>query len=195
MESSGEMASLKDGKYMIGDGAELNWAGSKVAGGGHNGTIPVTSGSFTVTDGALSAGEFTIDMTGIKDLDLEDAEDNAKLVGHLKSDDFFNVEEYEQAMFEVTGAEPTAEAGATHTITGDMTIKGITNEISFPATVSQEGDAVTTVASFNIDRTRWKVKFRSKAFPEFANVAADKIISDEIKIEFSLTGEMAAAEQ
>lgn len=192
-EIESEETSMKDGKYMLGDDAKLMWEGSKAA-GTHNGTIGISSGSFEVSNGALSAGEFTVDMTSIVNNDLGDQETKDKLVGHLQSPDFFNVEEYNQATFKVKNVEASTEEGATHKITGDLTIKGITNEISFPATVSQEGDAISTVASFNIDRTRWEVKFRSPQFPEFANIAADKIISDEIKIEFSLTGSMAAAE-
>lgn len=178
-------ASLTEGTYTLADGNMLNWTGEKAA-YGHNGTVNVSEGSFEVKAGMLTAGSFTVDMTSIVNEDLESEEDKAKLVGHLMSDDFFGVEANPTATFVVKSVAASDAEGATHTITGDLTIKGKTNEISFPATVSQEGESITTTASFVIDRAKWDIKFNSPDFPDFANLAADKIISNDIKIEFSL---------
>jgi polyisoprenoid-binding protein YceI len=189
-EAPAEMpAGLADGEYMLASGSLLNWEGSKLA-GTHNGTINVQAGKFSVAGGALTGGSFTIDMNSINCLDLaEDAETKAKLEGHLKADDFFGVATYPTASFAITGVKASADAGATHEITGSLTIKDKTESITFPATVTQEGDAITTVASFVINRAKFDVRYGSASF--FDNLG-DKVISDEIKISFSLTASKGA---
>ena len=183
-------SALTDGAYRLADANMLTWEGSKAA-YGHTGTIAVSEGSFEVANGTISSGSFTIDMSTMTNTDIEADEDKAKLIGHLSSDDFFGVETYPTSTFVVKSVAASDAEGATHTITGDLTIKDKTNEISFPATISQEGDMITTTASFTIDRAKWDVKFNSPDFPDFANLAADKIISNDIKIEFSLVANKA----
>ena len=192
-EMTADAGSLKDGEYAVAEGSTLMWEGKKAA-YAHSGTIGVSSGSFSVAEGALTSGEFAIDMASIVNTDVTEEEDRKNLEVHLKSADFFDSEQFPSANFVVKGVKATTEEGATHEVTGDFTLKGKTNEITFPATVAQEGEAITVAASFTIDRTRWEVKFNSPQVPAFANLAADKIISDDIKVEFSLTANMASAE-
>jgi polyisoprenoid-binding protein YceI len=163
----------------------VKWTGKKLT-GEHFGKINISEGSLFVDGDQLSGGSFTIDMNTITVEDLTDAAQNKDLTDHLFSEDFFNVAQFNAANFEITGVEALAaadEAGNTHTISGNLTIKGITQGISFPAKVDNNEAGINASAKFNIDRTLWDIKFKSgKFFPELG----DKVISDEIGIELNL---------
>lgn len=167
------------------DASTLAWTGKKVT-GQHNGTIQISNGVFSVEDGNITAGNFAIDMTTIANNDLaEDAETQAKLLGHLSSPDFFNVAEHPTATFEITSvAALEGEAGATHNISGNLTIKGISKEITFPATVSMNGGSFSAEADFNIDRTEWDIRYGSGKFVEDLG---DKTIYDDINFKLALS--------
>lgn len=111
----------------------INWVGKKsFIPDQHNGTIKLSSGKLALENGKLVAGEFEIDMNSIVDEDLKKEDMNAKLVGHLKSDDFFAVETYPTAKFEITNVEVLeGNPSATHNITGNLTMRGTTKEITF----------------------------------------------------------------
>lgn len=163
--------------------SNLEWVGKKVT-GQHNGDVKLKSGSLTVSGDKITAGEFTIDMTSIRVLDL-DGEMNGKLLGHLKSDDFFSVEKNNTATFVLKSATPKkGENGANYVITGDLTIKGITNSISFPAKVVLSGSGFVANADFTIDRTKWDVRYGSGSFFEGLG---DKTIYDDIEFTLYLT--------
>lgn len=163
----------------------VKWTGKKLT-GEHFGKINISEGSLFVDGDQLSGGSFTIDMNTITVEDLTDAAQNKDLTDHLFSEDFFNVAQFNTANFEITGVEALAaadEAGNTHTISGNLTIKGITQGISFPAKVANNEAGINASAKFNIDRTLWDIKYRSgKIFPEIG----DKVIYDEIGIELNL---------
>lgn len=163
----------------------VKWTGKKLT-GEHFGKINISEGSLFVDGDQLSGGSFTIDMNTITVEDLTDAAQNKDLTDHLFSEDFFNVAQFNAANFEITGVEALAaadEAGNTHTISGNLTIKGITQGISFPAKVDNNEAGINASAKFNIDRTLWDIKYKSgKFFPELG----DKVISDEIGIELNL---------
>jgi polyisoprenoid-binding protein YceI len=163
----------------------VKWTGKKLT-GEHFGKINISEGSLFVDGYQLSCGSFTIDMNTITVEDLTDAAQNKDLTDHLFSEDFFNVAQFNAANFEITGVEALAaadEAGNTHTISGNLTIKGITQGISFPAKVDNNEVGINASAKFNIDRTLWDIKYKSgKFFPELG----DKVISDEIGIELNL---------
>ena len=108
--------------------SSVEWLGEKI-GGEHEGTIQVKSGYFELKNDKIVAGDFVVDMTTITNTDLEDEGYNQKLVGHLKSDDFFGVEKFPTANFVIT--ESTKFSDGKATITGDITIKGKTESISF----------------------------------------------------------------
>ena len=174
------------------DGSTLAWIGKKVT-GQHDGTIQISNGVFSVENGNITAGNFAIDMTTIANNDLaEDAETQAKLLGHLSSPDFFNVAEHPTATFEITSvAAATGDAsGATHNISGNLTIKGITKEITFPATVSMDGGNFKAEADFNIDRTEWDIRYGSGKFFEDLG---DKTIYDDINLKLALSASSASA--
>ncbi len=152
----------------------VNWKGSKPT-GEHYGTVKVKSGFFTVENKNIVAGEFEIDMNSIVDLDMPaDSESNAKLVGHLKSDDFFGVEKYPVALFKVTSTEIK---GNQTLIKGDLKIKEKTHPVSFLATVSHDANLLTLKSeTFKIDRSKWDIKFKSKSF--FSDLGDQFIYND-----------------
>ncbi|CAN5179889.1 YceI family protein [soil metagenome] len=157
----------------------LNWLAKKVT-GQHDGTVDVKSGSLTVNGDKITGGDFVLDMTTIKVVDIKDAETNAKLVGHLNSDDFFSVTTHQEAIFKITNVVAKAgKDGATHEITGNLTIKGITNSITFPAKVTLQKSGFIASAKFSIDRTKWDVKYGSGM--------GDKAIYDDVEFNLYLT--------
>lgn len=161
--------------------SSIAWQGFKPT-GKHNGTINIADGSFDVTDGKIASGSFTIDMNSIVDLDIPAEEKgNAKLVGHLKSADFFDVEKFPTATFEVTGLE---ESEGKTMLSGNLTLKEKTNNITFPVSVSNDGNTLMlTSETFTIDRSKWDVKYGSKSF--FDNLG-DKFINDDIELTVSV---------
>ena len=153
----------------------VKWLGKKVT-GQHSGTISIKEGSLDVNKGKVTGGKVVIDMNSIVDTDLTDAAWNAKLVGHLKSDDFFGVATYPTAELVVTKVEGT-------TFTGNLTIKGITNPVSFTAASAKEGGNTVYKGTLTIDRSKFNVKYGSKSF--FDNLG-DKVIYDEFTLDFNL---------
>jgi polyisoprenoid-binding protein YceI len=153
----------------------VKWDAKKVT-GEHNGTVGLSGGSLTVDGGKVTGGSFEIDMTSIKCVDLTDAGYNAKLIGHLKSEDFFSVEKNPKAAFKITKVEGS-------NITGDMTIKGITQSITFPATVTVVKGIASATAKIVLDRTKWDIRYGSKKF--FESIG-DKAIYDDFTIDLTL---------
>jgi len=176
------------------ENSQLEWQGWKPT-GTHNGTVNITSGTLMVNDQQLVGGSFEIDMTSITVLDIEDPEYNAKLRGHLTSADFFEVETYPIATFEITEVEPidsetidsNKEKGdivPNHAITGNLTMKGITKSITFNAAIGVSSTKlIAETNQFFIDRAEWNVQYGSKTF--FDDLK-DKFINDEMGITINL---------
>lgn len=162
--------------------SKVEWIGKKVT-GQHNGTVALKSGSLTYDGGKLTGGSFTVDMTSIACEDLE-GEYKGKLEGHLKSDDFFGVEKYPTATFKI--AKVKSLGAGKYTVTGDLTIKGKTESIEFPAQLVEANGKVTGVASLTIDRSKFDVRYGSGSF--FDDLG-DKTIYDD----FELTVNIVAA--
>jgi polyisoprenoid-binding protein YceI len=178
----------KTGKVMTVDieKSTVNWLGKKVT-GQHDGTIKLAKGEFTVDNGKVTGGKFEMDMNSIVNVDLTDAALNAKLTGHLKSDDFFGTAKFPVSKFEITKVDALNDPnkpGMNSTITGNLTIKDITKSISFPAEIRIENGVLNAKADFDIDRTEWNVKYGSGKF--FENLG-DKMISDNFNLKLSLT--------
>ena len=168
----------------------INWVGSK-PGGEHMGTVQLTSGELSVNGENLTSGEFVLDMTTITDTDLE-GEKKAKLEGHLKTGDFFEVEKFPTASFEITGVEATTETpDATHHITGNLTMKGVTKSVTLPAKVEMtEEGLMASTPKFTINRTEWDITYKSGIL----GVAKDKAIHDEIGLQIELAAAPQVAE-
>lgn len=167
--------------HVAGAQSQLSWTGRKVT-GAHNGTIGIKAGILELTNGQLTGGNFTIDTTSIKILDITDPATNAQFAGHLFSADFFATDKYPEASFTITRID-AKEAGKP-VITGDLTIKDITHPVSFPATVVINGNTLTAVGKTRIDRTLYDMKFRSGNF--FTNLG-DTLIYNEFELEIQLT--------
>ncbi|HMI03271.1 MAG TPA: YceI family protein [Pedobacter sp.] len=160
--------------------SDISWTGRKVT-GAHNGTIDIKAGSLEVNDGKLKAGSFSIDTTSIKILDITDPATNTQFSGHLFSEDFFATDRFPEAKFEITGV---AETGDSSQITGNLTIKGITHPVSFPADVNITKESITASGKILVDRTRYDMKFRSGNF--FLNLG-DTLIYNEFELDVKLT--------
>lgn len=163
--------------------SNIDWLGKKVL-GQHNGSIKLAGGTVVTNGKAPVGGNFTIDMKSISNKDL-DAENGGKLLGHLKSDDFFGVDKYPTAQFVATGITPAGNGIVN--VTGNLTIKGITNPISFPASYQINGNTLTATAKeVKVDRTKYNIKYGSKSF--FESIG-DKAINDEFTLDITLVAE------
>lgn len=158
--------------------SSVNWLAKKVT-GQHNGTITISNGTLSLANDKIVGGKFEIDMNTIVNVDLQ-GEWNTKLVGHLKSDDFFSVAKNPTAKLDITKVE-TKDNNTI--INGKLTIKGITQDISFPASVSKKGNVVVAIATIRIDRTKYDIKYGSKSFIEGIG---DKAIDDEFELQVNL---------
>ncbi|RPH32577.1 MAG: YceI family protein [Bacteroidales bacterium] len=161
------------------DKSELKWVGKKVT-GQHNGKVKLADGVLAINNNKITSGTFSIDMKSITDDDLTDAGYNQKLVGHLKSDDFFGVEKFPTATLLLT--ESVAFENSSADVKGKLTIKGITNPISFK--VIKNGNTYTT--SIAVDRSKYDVRYGSGSF--FENLG-DKAISDIFTLDVVLVVE------
>lgn len=157
--------------------SSLLWKGFKPT-GSHNGTVKLSSGAMSVSNGVITAGEFVIDMASIKD-----ADGSGRLEGHLKSADFFDVAKYPTSKFVVTSSE--IKEGKVM-VTGNLTIKDVTKSITIPATIT-EAEGVITFKSetFELNRADFNVKYGSKSF--FDNLK-DKFINDNMEMSFEVKG-------
>lgn len=159
----------------------IEWKGFKPT-GTHTGTISIENGVFTVNDGTIHSGTFLIDMKSIVNTDMPaDNKGNAKIVGHLKSADFFDVEKFPSAAFEITGIE---DKDGKSMLSGNLSIKGVKNNITFPVMVTNTDDELKLESeSFTIDRSKWNVKYGSKSF--FDDLG-DKFINDDIELKIKV---------
>lgn len=158
----------------------INWRGFKPTGKDHVGTLKLANGSVKVEGSQLVGGKFVVDMNSLDNTDLKGTEGHGKLLGHLKSEDFFNVANHPTSSLEITKVEASNEEGATHNISGNLTIKGISKNVTFPATVEVTDNGVTANAAFVIDRSQWDVKFGSTSF--FPDLVGDKVISNDLEL-------------
>lgn len=164
--------------------SKLEWEGRQVT-HTHHGTINLKTGFIELSDGVLKSGEFTIDMNSIVNLDLEDESWNKKLINHLKSDDFFSVASHPIAYLKITGAKnyKDSDSNANYLIVGDLTIKGITHSIEFPAELKTEDGIIIANAKIEVDRSKYDVRFRSGSF--FTDLG-DKLIYDNFTMNVML---------
>lgn len=181
-----EEVSFENGTYVVvgpseeRTAASVAWEASKRVGATHNGTVDVKEGALIVEQGQIIGGSIVVDMNTIINLDLTDEKVNSTLVNHLKSDDFFSVATYPTATFAISEVvELNGIEGATHRVDGTMTIKGIENNISFPANIQQTEVGIQVVGTLTLDRTLWDVRFGSDKF--FDNLG-DGLIEDEFTL-------------
>ncbi len=170
--------------------SRISWRGTKPT-GEHHGYVNLKSGSVVTENNIIKAGRFVFDMKSIVDEDLEDEEMNAKLTRHLKSEDFFYVEKYPEAVFELTSVEEypgtlteSNETNMDYEVNGNLTIRGETKNIRFPAKIEMKDDVILiSTPEFSLDRTLWNVNYQSKKV--FAELK-DKFIHDDMHIKLDL---------
>ena len=181
-EASGKSFSVNTEKSIV------MWTGSKAVGGSHSGTAKVSEGSLSFEGENLTGGSFTIDMKSLAETNAASEEMAGKLIGHLSSPDFFSVDSFPTAKLEITGAEATEGGAGTHNISANLTLKGTTKNITFPATVGVEGDMMKASAAFKINRADFNVRYGSGSF--FDNLG-DDLINDDVDIEVTISANAA----
>lgn len=162
--------------------SKIIWKARRVA-YGHEGTLQIKQGKFTVLNKTITTGEFIIDMNTIKNLDLVDVKMNNKLVGHLKSRAFFYIKKYLESSLKITSIKKQQSDLGNYSVTGNLTIKDITHEVSFPATIEIDNNRLTALAKITFDRSKFNIRYGSGNF--FENLG-DKLIYDDINLEISL---------
>ena len=186
-------ASAKEGQtYSVDTSAsKIRFTGNGV-GKNHPGDFKLNSGNVAVSGNQITGGKFTVD---IKSLDLEQKEEmfQTKLRPHLLSGDFFDVDKFDKATFEITDVKPyepgandtSIVKGANFLISGNFTLKDVTKNISFPAHVDLDGSTLKADANFDIDRTQWRMNYGND------KTLGDKFISETVNIELDLRAKPA----
>lgn len=162
--------------------SKVTWVGKKVT-GQHTGTVRLKGGEIQTEGDVLKGGLIEIDMTTIAVEDLKDADANAKLTGHLKSDDFFGVDKHPTATLVIKSAKPVAGKTNVQEVTADLTIKGKTHPVTFPVETSVKDGKSRAAGKLVLDRTKWDVRYRSGKF--FSGLG-DKLIHDDFEIAFDV---------
>jgi len=164
--------------------SEVTWIGKKVTQDAHNGVISIKEGVLKFEGDELKSVNVVVDMTTITNEDVSSDNMRARLEGHLKSDDFFGVETFPVSTFKATTIKKTGEGA--YELTGDLTIKDKTHPITFPATVTKNGDKIEAKADLVFDRSKYDVRFGSKSF---FNDLGDNMIYDDIELSVTLIGQ------
>ena len=157
--------------------SNIRWYGEEITGNTHFGNLSFKEAQVDLKDGVITGGKFIVDMNSLTVEDLSGGS-KARLEGHLKSKDFFSVENNPQATLEIT--QKAKVEGEIQTIYGELIIKGIKHPIDCTITFV---DNKTAKARMTFDRSKYNVRFRSGSF--FENLG-DKLILDDIKMEVSL---------
>ncbi len=174
--------------------SQVLWTGSKPT-GQHTGTIGISNGSLSVEGNKITGGNFDLDMTSITVTDLKAEDGKGDLEGHLKglkddnADHFFNTRKFPTGKFVITNVEAVSgNPSATHKITGDLTLKGISKSVTFDASVGMAGNKLSAVTpAFKINRTEWGVNYKSKSV--FDDLK-DKFVDDDIALVINIDANM-----
>ncbi|MBC7744197.1 MAG: YceI family protein [Flavobacterium sp.] len=154
--------------------SSIDWIGRKVT-GKHNGKINISSGEVLVKENDVQGGSFTMDMNSI-------ISDSEKLTSYLKNEDFFSVEKNPTSKFVITKVSSIGNQRIN--VSGDLTIKGHTESITFPASVKKKGNSLVAIANkIMINRAKFNIRYGSKSF---FNDIANKAIDDEFELAINL---------
>ncbi|GAB3424092.1 YceI family protein [Niabella aquatica] len=187
-EEQQQVALAEGASYKVDTNQVAQFIGTKPV-GEHHGTFNVTEGEiFVKNDAIVTGGKLIFDINSLKIID-KDTSGAAKLRGHLLSSDFLDAANHPTAAFEITAVEeymPDSTNkiilnGATNTVKGNLTLKGVTKNVSFPAAISVTPSTVTARANFNINRTDWGLVYGND------QSLGDKFIRPEVNISFSIT--------
>lgn len=172
------------------DESKVSWMGKKPT-GEHKGYVKLSEGELIFDNAEVKGGSFVIDMSTITDLDLQDEGTRNKLITHLKSSDFFDIQKFPTAKFVITSVNKQKGTGTslktTHRVEGDLTIKGVTKKVSFDASINLlNGKFTANTPPFTINRTEWGVNYQSKSV--FSGLV-DQFIYDDITLSIDLISE------
>ena len=174
-ETTEETAGLPDGTLAVDASAsEVMWKGNMVGMYEHSGDVKLESGDVIVADGKITGGKFVIDLKSITPTDSNYKEDKTpeKLVGHLSSEDFFHIEQYPTATFDITGSEG-------NTVMGNLTVRGKTNpEKVENVVISEENGQMHLKGDIKFDRTKYDVAFK--------HPMQEMVISNDIEMNVTL---------
>jgi polyisoprenoid-binding protein YceI len=168
---------------IVSSNSNVEWTGRKVT-GAHNGTIGIKEGNFILNDGKVKDGKVVIDTASIKILDVTDPATNTQFAGHLASDDFFSIEKFPTATFDILSVKEITDR--TFYLEGNLTIKDITHVVGFEATLENNRNAITLTGKLVIDRTKYDIRFRSGNF--FKDLG-DTLIYNDFELDFNITAE------
>jgi polyisoprenoid-binding protein YceI len=186
--------SLVEKNFLV-DAAKssVNWKGSKV-GGEHSGVINLDSAQLKFTDDVLSSGEFVVDMTSLKNTDLEKLEDRTKLEKHLKSVDFFETDAFAKSSFKFSNVKDMGNGQ--YAVTGQMTIKEKSNQETFMTKVNMAGDKLVAVADVKIDRTKYGIMYKAGKddedewfFTKWFKGGKDKLIDNVLELRVNIVAD------
>jgi polyisoprenoid-binding protein YceI len=164
--------------------SKLHWEGNFPTGKGHHGTLQVSSGHLMIhANGQVTGGDFIIDMRTIKTTDITSKDGGNDLDMHLKSEDFFFVNIFPTATFSFAKNQILRLSATAQTVNGFLTLRGMKNNITFPAVIKRVGNQIKVTAKFSINRARWNVRYQS---PTFKNMIKNGVISDEVPISLDL---------
>ncbi|HET6976309.1 MAG TPA: YceI family protein [Pyrinomonadaceae bacterium] len=164
-------AAAQGQKYLITpQNSKVEFTGSKVT-GSHNGSFGDFSGQIDYAGAPeQSRVSFTIKTDSL-------TTDTPDLTKHLKTPDFFDVAKFPEASFVSTSIKPGGEKGASHTVTGNLTLHGVTKEVTFPATISVAPDAATVDSTFSINRKDFGINFAGQT---------DNLIRDDVVLKLTI---------
>ncbi|MAC96658.1 MAG: sodium-translocating pyrophosphatase [Flavobacteriales bacterium] len=175
---------IKDGVYYLPQGEySVSWNAKKV-GGEHHGVVKISNGKLRVENNKIIEGSIEVDMSTIQVNDIRDEEKNAKLVGHLKSEDFFDVESHKYATLDFRSIDGS---GKHQVLMADMTIKGIRNQVRFDVTIEQNSpNSIKASAYLTLDRTKYDITYKSKS----VDALLDEFIYDNFDIKTKFIAEL-----
>ena len=170
-------ATVQGQKYLItAQNSKIEFIGSQVT-GTHNGSFQSFSGEIDYAGTPeKSRVSVTIDTDSL-------SADDPKLTQHLKTPDFFDVSKFPKATFVSTEIKPGGEKGATHTVTGNLTMHGVTKAITFPATITVTADTATVDSSFSINRKDFGINYAGPA---------DNLVRDEVVLKLTIRANKAS---
>ncbi|MCD0470369.1 YceI family protein [Flavobacterium sp. JAS] len=166
---------------IVSSNSNVEWTGKKVT-GAHNGTIGIKEGNFILNGGKVKGGNIVINTSTIKILDITDPATNEQFAGHLASDDFFSIEKFPTATFDILSVKELSSN--TYYLEGNLTIKDISHVVGFEASVENIENAITLSGKLVIDRTKYDIRFRSGNF--FKDLG-DTLIYNDFELDFNIS--------
>jgi polyisoprenoid-binding protein YceI len=166
---------------IVSSNSNVEWTGRKVT-GAHNGTIGIKEGNFILNGGKVKGGNIVINTSTIKILDVTDPATNEQFAGHLASDDFFSIEKFPTASFDILSVKELSSD--TYYLEGNLTIKDISHVVGFEASVTNSENSITLSGKLIIDRTKYDIRFRSGNF--FKDLG-DTLIYNDFELDFNIS--------